>query len=364
MTEKIDDLPDTPSITLNRGLPASGKSTYSYAWLAEDPENRVRINRDDIRFELFNEYYPTADETMSVKEKEQLVTNVEYERIYKALNQNKHVMSDNTNLNPRVFSSFGKVAKQTGAILRHKDFPITIEEAIRRNNARERVVPESVIRDMARKFMGPNLEFHLFPGSYPTRPFIKPDSYRHAIIFDMDGTLTDVRPIRHLVRGKYRDFDSFHRSSLWMPPNHQVLEMAFDAENNGYAIVIVTARSEPYREVTQKWLDELGVNYDNIYMRKDGDMRKDYLVKEEILAEIEKDYDIVHAIDDNPAVNFLWGQHGIHTTIVPGFDDEPDPIRDSEVVQINNMFRTGGCLRCGKPLKSGATLGPRCMTKA
>lgn len=32
-----------------RGWPASGKSTYAKAWVAQDPINRMRVNRDTLR---------------------------------------------------------------------------------------------------------------------------------------------------------------------------------------------------------------------------------------------------------------------------------------------------------------------------
>lgn len=350
-------------IRLNRGLPGSGKSTFASEWLKEDPKNRVRVNRDEIRFQLFGTWYPVADENGTVKDKEQQVTEVEMNIVHAALRENKSLLVDNTNLNPRVFKTYGDIAKRYNVPLKNTDFPISVEEAIRRNNNRDRVVPEHVIRGMAKQYLGPNGEFHLFPGSYPVKPFIKPETMRHGIIFDMDGTLTDVRSIRSFVRGKYRNFDMFHRSSYFCPPNQEVLDMAFDADEQGYALVIVTARNETYREVTQAWLDRFNVPYDNIYMRADDDFRKDFDVKQDILAKINEDYDIVHAVDDNPAVRDVWLKNGIETTIVPGFHDEIDPIKDQETIHITNMLRTGGCLRCGKPLKSGESLGPRCKTK-
>lgn len=343
-----------------RGLPASGKSTAAINWVAEDPENRARVNRDDLRVELFNQVFPINDKAGSVKEKENKVTEVEQQLLRTYLAQGKDVVSDNTNLNPRVFKTYSTIASEAGVKLTHQDFPISIEEAIRRNNARDRVVPEDVIRRMAKDYLGPNGEFHLFPGDYPVTPFVKPAERRQAVIFDADGTLVDIRGIRDFVRGKYRNFDMFHRSSLWSPPNDQVVQMAFDAHDAGFAIIVVTARSEPYRAVTQKWMDDNNIPYENIYMRAEDDMRKDYLVKHDILKDIRVDYDVVHAVDDNIHVKRTWLENGIQTTVVPGFVDGEVP--DDEEIKIVNMFRSGGCLRCGKPLKSGANLGPRCAT--
>lgn len=349
------------SIILTRGLPGCGKSTYAIAWVSEDPDSRARVNRDDIRFELYGEYVMKNDKRGSVKDKENHVTQIQHSRLREALIAGKSVIVDDTNLNPKSFQTFGRIASEHGVTLTNKDFHVDINECIRRNNNRDRVVPEHIIRGMASKYMGANGEFHLFPNTYPVKDFVKPSSRRHAVIFDADGTLVDVRGIRHYVRGKWRDFDSFHRSSYFSPPNQHVVDMAFDAHREGFAVVVVTAREEKYRDVTQAWMDKHDVPYENIYMRSLGDGRKDAVVKAEMLQSILDDYDVVHAVDDNPAVNDVWRTANILTTHVPGFIE--GEVGEYEPIKINNLFRNGGCLRCGKPLKNGGTIGPRCATR-
>lgn len=64
-------------------------------------------------------------------------------------------------------------------------------------------------------------------------------------------------------------------------------------------------------------------------MRPDNDFRKDYVIKKEILARLRHRYDIVQAWDDNPAILKLWGDEGIPTIVVPGWDDPPTPAATS-----------------------------------
>lgn len=350
-------------LIIARGLPASGKSTAALEWVKADPANRVRVNRDDIRFEILGEWYPTATKKESVAEKEGRVSVVEQARIKEALASGKDVISDNTNLNPRVFKTYADLAAETEAKVTNRDFPVSIEEAKRRNSLRDRKVPDFVIDKMAADYLGPEEQFHLFPGSYPVKAFAKPAERRKAIIFDADGTLCDVRGIRHYVRSKYKNFDMFHRSSLWSPANQEVVDMAVASHEAGLAVLVVTARNEAYREVTQKWLDDLDtpINYENIYMRPDGDSRKDIIVKREILASIQEDYDVVHAVDDNVFVNFMWGEEGIQTTKVPGFTEEDIAvIGETSQIHIDSPILGGLCLRCNRPLKNGGILGPNC----
>ena len=138
-------------------------------------------------------------------------------------------------------------------------------------------------------------------------------------IFDVDGTLCDVRGVRHLIDGK-GGFDAFHRASAGCPPHAHVVEAARQAQAEGRAVLVVTGRVEKWRRLTSMWLALHEVPSDGLWMRRDGDFRKDFLVKREILRRLRGRYDIVRAWDDNPAVLRLWEREGIPTTVVPGWD--------------------------------------------
>lgn len=149
----------------------------------------------------------------------------------------------------------------------------------------------------------------------------------NAAILDMDGTLCDVSSIRYHVNPKHpkfsgrKRFDLFHEESVDCPPNHQALEEYERCLERGLAIIVVTARKEQWRYHTMTWLMEWGVEYDELFMRGNNDDRKDFLVKEEILAQIKiKGYRPVLAIDDNPAIIEVWERHGIDTVTIPGWE--------------------------------------------
>jgi len=141
-----------------------------------------------------------------------------------------------------------------------------------------------------------------------------------AIIVDMDGTLADVRSIRHHVRARPKDFDSFHMESANVPPHQHVVDQVRQAKSDGHAILIVTARSAKWRNVTAMWLALHDVPSDALFMRGDKDHRKDTEVKKDILDMIQESWNVVHAIDDNPSIIELWQQHNIPVTIVPGWE--------------------------------------------
>ena len=149
---------------------------------------------------------------------------------------------------------------------------------------------------------------------------------RNAVIFDMDGTLADVSSIRHHIvpptpkpKGWFKDFDRFHSESVNVPINTSVRDHAIRASLLGNAVLVVTARRAMYRHQTAWFLAMHDVPSDRLYMRGDKDGRPDYEVKKDILARIQREFNVIHAVDDNPAVIQLWEENGIPTTIVEGF---------------------------------------------
>ena len=142
-----------------------------------------------------------------------------------------------------------------------------------------------------------------------------------AYIFDMDGTLVDTSAIVHHVLKPpgQKDFHAFHSEAASAPPKSEVVQMAHEAALAGHEIIIVTAREATWRTPTAMWLALNRVPSHAMYMRPVKDYRKDYIIKKEILHRIRKSWNVVHAVDDNPAVIKLWEEEGIPTTKIPGY---------------------------------------------
>lgn len=140
---------------------------------------------------------------------------------------------------------------------------------------------------------------------------------RDAVIFDMDGTLCDVEPVRHYVTGPRRNFDAFHRASLFCYPNPVAMAIYRHPSTQSHDIVIVTARDARYEQVTRLWLARNQIDFDALYMRPWGDTRADAVVKEEILTQIRGDgFDPILAIDDRDDIIAVWQAAGIPTVKV------------------------------------------------
>jgi phosphoglycolate phosphatase-like HAD superfamily hydrolase len=144
-----------------------------------------------------------------------------------------------------------------------------------------------------------------------------------AVIFDMDGTLCDVTSVRHHVLDRHRrNYKAFHYLSVFCPPIAWVRNLAELHHMSGNKVIVVTARKEEWRTLTEAWLMQHDVRHEALHMRGQDDMRKDKLVKGEILDLLLESYDIEHAYDDNPSIIELWQERGVPHTVVPGWAEE------------------------------------------
>jgi hypothetical protein len=63
---------------------------------------------------------------------------------------------------------------------------------------------------------------------------------------------------------------------------------------------------------TEQWLKDNNVFYDELHMRKENDMRKDYIIKKELYEAVIKDkYNVVAVFDDRLQVCKLWYELGL-----------------------------------------------------
>lgn len=149
-----------------------------------------------------------------------------------------------------------------------------------------------------------------------------------AVVVDMDGTLLDTTSILHHVWAGHPDWagranlDAFHQESAWCPPIPTTVAAARGHHADGTTVLIVTGRAEKWRQLSETWLDEAEVPRAGVWMRTDGDQRSARIVKAEILAKLQAEYDIIHAYDDDPEVIAMWAEQNIPATVVPGWPTE------------------------------------------
>ena len=111
-----------------RGLPSSGKSTYAINWVKDDPKNRIRICRDELRFMLDERYY-----VHGVEGRESNVTLMQNAIIHRALHEGKDIVIDNCNLAPIAVSHLRRMARKYNAEVQTVLFEVPIAICLKRN---------------------------------------------------------------------------------------------------------------------------------------------------------------------------------------------------------------------------------------
>lgn len=157
---------------------------------------------------------------------------------------------------------------------------------------------------------------------------------REAVIIDIDGTVANSEPMAAIpYPAPGESWDEWYSHTPNLQPNDWVRDatqqIGDDAEK-----VIITARAERYRDITEAWLDKHDVAYDKLVMRPHGDMRPDHEFKQEALDELERDREFLYAMEDNPQVAAMWAENDIETIVVPGYGagkaPEPDKANDKD----------------------------------
>lgn len=140
------------ALILTHGIPRSGKTTWAKQQVTEHPDTIIRINRDDLRAELFGQEYFASPQK---GKNETQVTELQHSLLKTALDEGKTVICDDTNLNPKIYRELVNIAQELGANIEQKYFDTPVPECFKRNEAAriagDRYVPPFIIASMARK---------------------------------------------------------------------------------------------------------------------------------------------------------------------------------------------------------------------
>lgn len=286
------------------GISSSGKSTFA---IEMQQKGWMRLERDIIRRQMF--HFKQWNEYKFNKTNEQRVTEYADALLYSFAKEGFNVVCSDTNLNPKYREALIAKLESYGYEVEIKDFPISYEEAIKRDTYREYSVGQKVIYQQWQQW----LEYIKFKKYKPSGRW--PD----AVIFDVDGTLA-------IMEGRRGPFE-WEKVGL-DGPRQAVFEILDGYARVGYEIVFLSGRDSACRTETTKWLNkwlyrlcenDITASEQNLFMRKEGDMRKDSIIKQELFWEhVAPKWDVQIVVDDRPTVYRLWLDMGIENVIMVG----------------------------------------------
>jgi predicted kinase len=300
-----------PTLTITRGLPGCGKTTWARAWVAEDPTARARVNRDDLRAQLHDgEWRGEPTERQIIAARDATITAL--------LRRGVDVVCDETALPSRTARDLRRLAVLVGAGFAVVDMTdVDLDECLRRNATRsgKARLPDDRIADLHARFI--TGKPHPLPlADEPDDvavvvPYEPVPGTPAAVIVDIDGTVA-------LMSAR----DPYDESRVGEDrPNVPVIAVVRAMVAAGHRVVFCSGRTAGCRAATEKWLAEhVAVPYDALLMRAVGDTRKDVVVKAELFdAGIRHAYTVVGVFDDRRQVVDMWRSLGLTVLqVAPG----------------------------------------------
>lgn len=110
-----------------------------------------------------------------------------------------------------------------------------------------------------------------------------------AVVLDLDGTLCELKP------------ESEQHNHTW---NEKPIDFMYHVYLGmvAFKLIILTGRKEKYREITEKWLYDQDIMFDELIMQEKSQADKNHVFKREKLIELQERYEIVAMVDDNPMI--------------------------------------------------------------
>lgn len=272
-------------IIILKGLPASGKSTWAKA-----QKGFKRVNKDDLRAMLDNSVWSKGNEKFVLMVRDFIIDS--------ALQLGKNVIVDDTNFDKRHEKRFCEIAKNHNAAVEEKFFDTPLEECIVRDAKREKPVGEQVIRGMYNKYLKDS------PGiPAEDEKYANPEGKPLCVICDIDGTIAEMNG-----RGPFE----WHRVGEDLP-KYSVINVVRSLAKENRPLIFFSGRDSACRNETKQWLDTWFVDIPfELYMRPEGDMRKDSIIKKELFDNVVRGrYGVECVFDDRDQVVKLWRDMGL-----------------------------------------------------
>ena len=301
---QIDENERVQELVVLRGLPGSGKSTYAKNWVAEDPDWRIRVNRDDIRFQLYGTYWGLT------QHQENTVSTIEHAQSTAGLNAGLSVIIDATNLKAQSMKDWISAADKRRIQIRFVDIETPVDECISRDRLRringQRNVGEAVIRDFAKRYLKKG-KLPPIPPILGEKPVAEGEMYEPdeslpgVYLFDIDGTLAKMfgrSPYAWSRVGEDSVVENVARVARILSDEHP--------------IIIFSGRDEVCYPETEEWLARHNIPYKALHMRpRDTDHTDDVMKLELFDKHVRGKYNVLGVFDDRLRVCRMWERIGL-----------------------------------------------------
>lgn len=285
------------------GVSGSGKSHWAKT------TNKPIIERDQIRAELLEKWGFDTTNNMWLHWKfknENLVDDIVDEKTTELIRSKQDIIFSNTNLNYRRLQNDISKMKRAGYEIEIIPMWVDFDTAVDRDKKRINSVGYQVICKQWLNWLKLPFEIN------GVRKYKRNDKPK-CILVDIDGTVALLRN-----RSPY-EYDKVDTDLYRI----EIVELVLRYWDT-HKVVFLSGRDSVCREKTKTWLQKyFPINDDQLFMRTEGDSRKDCIVKGELFWEnIADNYCVDFVIDDRKQIVRYWTDIGLSVLDVGNIYEE------------------------------------------
>ena len=132
-----------------------------------------------------------------------------------------------------------------------------------------------------------------------------------AVIFDIDGVLSDAAGRQHFLESGRRDWASFFEACGDDPVIEEIARL-LELLDQSLAVILLTGRPQRVQPQTQAWLTRYGLRWDLLVMRSRGDYAQVTEFKQSTVEHLRAHgFDLRLAFEDDPSNHAMYVAAGI-----------------------------------------------------
>ncbi|MGH8981378.1 MAG: HAD family acid phosphatase [Acidimicrobiales bacterium] len=132
-----------------------------------------------------------------------------------------------------------------------------------------------------------------------------------AVVFDIDGVLSDATSRQHFLERRERDWRAFFEACGDDPVIEEVARL-LELLDSSLSVVLLTGRPSRVQPQTLAWLERYGLRWDLLVMRDRGDYDHVTDYKRRTVADLRAHgLDLQLALEDDPSNHAMFVEEGV-----------------------------------------------------
>jgi beta-phosphoglucomutase-like phosphatase (HAD superfamily) len=132
-----------------------------------------------------------------------------------------------------------------------------------------------------------------------------------AVVFDLDGVLSDAAGRQHFLERGRRDWKAFYEACGDDPPIAEIARL-LELLDPSLAVILLTGRPGRVEPQTLGWLERYQLRWDALLMRRRGDGTPVTAFKQRAVEELRQHgFDLRLAFEDDPSNHAMYVAAGV-----------------------------------------------------